>query len=324
MPGSRPSSVLSLAVLQRASSDWMMPEQSTSADFTRRSLQWDLQDTTSNTAPYEIRGTVGFCSGGSSSGSAVAVASGLVPAALGTDTGGSVRHPAAMCGVTGFRPTRSTIPMDGVVGLAPSLDSVGILAASAEVCAAIFDCVSGRGEDGLVSLVDTNPLCCSYPLDGLSIGVPNQHYFDDIDNDINLAMSNALSALRNLGARTIRMEMPDMERIDALFQAVFGFEASRTCADIYGRYPDSLSRQNRERLAIGFQVTPERYRQAISVRSESKRTILGSGIRCGGRNIYADNTDSYSRNLERRSDERRGCVGQECQTDQVHTTHQLS
>src|SRR5260221_337581 len=123
--------------------------------------------------------------GGSSSGAAVSVADGMAVAALGTDTGGSVRIPSALCGITGFKPTARRVPIDGVVPLSTSLDSIGPLAASVECCA-IVDAVFAA-EPAVVP----EPV----PLAGLRFGVPKQFVMDELDPVVATAFERACRAL---------------------------------------------------------------------------------------------------------------------------------
>jgi aspartyl-tRNA(Asn)/glutamyl-tRNA(Gln) amidotransferase subunit A len=129
--------------------------------------------------------------GGSSSGSAVAVADGMAAAALGTDTGGSCRIPAAFCGLVGYKPTARRIPLAGVLPLAPSLDSVGPLAPSVACCAAIDAILAGETPRPLVPAT----------LNGLRLAVPETLVLEDLDDTVAAAFERALSALSAAGAR---------------------------------------------------------------------------------------------------------------------------
>jgi aspartyl-tRNA(Asn)/glutamyl-tRNA(Gln) amidotransferase subunit A len=129
--------------------------------------------------------------GGSSSGTAVAVADGMAAAGLGTDTGGSCRIPAAFCGVVGYKPTARRVPIIGVLPLAPSLDSVGPLAPSVACCAAI---------DAILA-AETPSLPAPIGLDGLRFAVPRNLVLDDMDQTVAAAFDRALSTLSAAGAR---------------------------------------------------------------------------------------------------------------------------
>jgi aspartyl-tRNA(Asn)/glutamyl-tRNA(Gln) amidotransferase subunit A len=131
--------------------------------------------------------------GGSSSGTAVAVADGMVAAALGTDTGGSCRIPAAFCGVVGYKPTARRVPIDGVLPLAPSLDSVGPLAPSVACCAIIDVILAGEAP------VLPEPVA----LAGLRLAVPENFVFDGTDAHVGAAFERTVGLLSELGVRII-------------------------------------------------------------------------------------------------------------------------
>ncbi len=157
--------------------------------------------------------------GGSSSGTAVAVADGMAAAGLGTDTGGSCRIPAAFCGVVGYKPTARRVPIDGVLPLAPSLDSVGPLAPSVACCSAI-DAILAGGEPAPLT-----PL----PLDGLRLAVPETVVLDGMDAAVSAAFDRALSALSRAGARIVRIRCPEFEELPSV-NAKGGFAAAEAYA----------------------------------------------------------------------------------------------
>ncbi|CAG2155414.1 2-amino-5-chloromuconic acid deaminase [Cupriavidus yeoncheonensis] len=129
--------------------------------------------------------------GGSSSGAAVSVSDGMALAAIGSDTGGSCRIPAALCGIAGFKPTASRIPLDGAVPLSPSYDSVGCLANTVACCADIDAVMAGE---------DTTPLA-PVPLAGLRLAVPSGLVFDGVSDEVAGSFSRALRQLSAAGAR---------------------------------------------------------------------------------------------------------------------------
>jgi aspartyl-tRNA(Asn)/glutamyl-tRNA(Gln) amidotransferase subunit A len=140
--------------------------------------------------------------GGSSSGAAVSVADGMAHAALGTDTGGSCRIPAALCGLVGFKPTQRRIPREGVVPLAPSLDTVGVLGRSIVCCAAL---------DAL--LADADPL----PLHPLTcpprLALPRNYFLEGADPVVTAAFDRAVERLADAGAILIDLEVPELDEI---------------------------------------------------------------------------------------------------------------
>lgn len=151
--------------------------------------------------PYD-RAT-GRIPGGSSSGTAVAIADGMAAAGLGTDTGGSCRIPAALCGVAGFKPTASRVPREGVIPLSTTLDSVGPLANSV-ACCAILDAILTHAP-----MQAPAPL----PLDGLRLGVPDSYVTDGMDAAVSAAFESALSRLAAAGAKLVHLPMGMLKEI---------------------------------------------------------------------------------------------------------------
>jgi aspartyl-tRNA(Asn)/glutamyl-tRNA(Gln) amidotransferase subunit A len=157
--------------------------------------------------------------GGSSSGSAVAVADGMAAAALGTDTGGSCRIPAAFCGLVGYKPTARRIPLTGVLPLAPSLDSVGPLAPSVACCAAIDAILAGETPRPLIPA----------RLQGLRLAVPETLVLEDLDDTVAAAFERALSALSAAGARIEKARFAAFDEGPAV-NAKGGFASSEAYA----------------------------------------------------------------------------------------------
>ncbi len=157
--------------------------------------------------------------GGSSSGTAVAVADGMVAAGLGTDTGGSCRIPAAFCGVVGYKPTARRVPIGGVLPLAPSLDSVGPLAPTVACCAAIDAILAGHTPAGVTPL----------RLDGLRLAVPDNVVLDGMDATVAAAFDRALGTLAAAGARVVRTRFTQFDELPAV-NAKGGFAASEAYA----------------------------------------------------------------------------------------------
>lgn len=146
--------------------------------------------------------------GGSSSGAAVSVADGMATAALGTDTGGSCRIPAALCGLVGFKPTASRIPLDGVVPLSPSLDTVGTIASSVEWIVRLDAALAGT---------PTNPLPGTATR-GLRLLVPEVPFHEGMDGPTSRAFDSALERLSAAGALIIRKELPELAELPQLVE----------------------------------------------------------------------------------------------------------
>jgi aspartyl-tRNA(Asn)/glutamyl-tRNA(Gln) amidotransferase subunit A len=144
--------------------------------------------------------------GGSSSGAATSVALGHVAAALGTDTGGSVRIPAAFCGLVGFKPTARRVSLDGVVPLSTSFDSIGPIARSVDCCALVDSIISGH-------MLGTT----ARPLTGLRLGVTTDYVEDDLDETVSTAFNRTIGLLRRAGALVERFAFPELHNIAGRF-----------------------------------------------------------------------------------------------------------
>jgi len=203
--------------------------------------------------------------GGSSSGAAVSVADGMAVAALGTDTGGSVRIPSALCGITGFKPTARRVPIDGVVPLSTSLDSIGPLAASVECCA-IVDAVFAN-----------EPVDVPAParLDALSFAVPKHYVLNDMDATVSRAFDRALKALSAKGVRIAEIDLPMLEELPAI-NAKGGFAASEAYAwhrDLIARRGDVYDQLVAARIQRGAQMTAADYIEVLAKRADLQRRV---------------------------------------------------
>lgn len=183
--------------------------------------------------------------GGSSSGSAAAVAAGHLPLALGTDTGCSVRTPAALCGVVGLKPAYGALPTDGVFPLAESLDHVGALAADVAGTALAWSVLGGR-EPGAPT-----------PVAGLRVGVPVDDYWQPADPAIAPWPDAAVRALAAAGARVVPVRTPMIEELVAAYPLIVGNEAYATHCRTLAERPEDYQPLIRERL-LGFADRPAR------------------------------------------------------------------
>ena len=189
----------------------------------------------------------GHVPGGSSSGAAVSVADGMALAALGTDTGGSCRIPAAFCGIVGYKPTARRVPLDGVLPLSPSLDSVGPLANTVACCATIDGVLAG----------ETRPPLRPTELRGLRLAVPGNLVMDDVAPAIAEAFNRALNRLSNLGVRITHLPFPVFAKIVAA-NGTGGFAAAEALAWHRGhlaRAGDGYDPRVRMRIERGAAMT---------------------------------------------------------------------
>ncbi|MGK7313233.1 MAG: Asp-tRNA(Asn)/Glu-tRNA(Gln) amidotransferase subunit GatA [Candidatus Longimicrobiales bacterium M2_2A_002] len=171
--------------------------------------------------------------GGSSGGSAAAVAAGLVPAALGSDTGGSVRQPAAFCGVVGLKPTYGAVSRYGLVAFASSLDQVGTLGRTVEDAALLLECIAGR--DPLDSTSADRPPPELMPAlgrgaDGLVVGVPAEYLGDPLEPGVRRRVEEAAAALERAGAEVREVSLPHTELALPAYYIIAPAEASSNLA----------------------------------------------------------------------------------------------
>ncbi|SHK44466.1 aspartyl-tRNA(Asn)/glutamyl-tRNA(Gln) amidotransferase subunit A [Pseudonocardia thermophila] len=172
--------------------------------------------------------------GGSSSGSAAAVAAGYLPLALGTDTGASVRTPAALCGVVGLKPRFGALPTDGVFPLSESCDHVGLLTPDVDSAAFAWEVFSGE-----------RPV----PLGRLRVGVPVDEYWWAYDPVLEDAAAIAVAQLRDDGAQVVRLRTPMIEELAATYTTIVGSEAYATHRRWLAAHPDDYQPATRARLA---------------------------------------------------------------------------
>ncbi|MDH4573608.1 Asp-tRNA(Asn)/Glu-tRNA(Gln) amidotransferase subunit GatA [Salinicola acroporae] len=167
--------------------------------------------------------------GGSSGGSAAAVAAGFAPAALGTDTGGSIRQPAAFCGITGLKPTYGRVSRYGMVAFASSLDQGGPMARSAEDCAHLLGAIAGhdlRDSTSVARVVPDYLAELDAPLDGLKIGLPKEYFGDGLDAEVESAIREAIRVYESLGAKVCEVSLPHTHLAVPAYYVIAPAEAS--------------------------------------------------------------------------------------------------
>lgn len=160
--------------------------------------------------PWDVRKVPG----GSSGGSAASVAARLAPAATGTDTGGSIRQPAALCNLTGLKPTYGRISRWGMIAFASSLDQAGPMAQSAEDCALMLNVMAGHDARDSTSIAQAVPdymASLNADIRGLRIGLPRQYFGDGLDADVAKVIAAAIAELEKLGARVVDIDLPTSE-----------------------------------------------------------------------------------------------------------------
>ncbi|MGB9178707.1 MAG: amidase family protein, partial [Pyrinomonadaceae bacterium] len=171
--------------------------------------------------------------GGSSGGSAAAVAAGIVPVALGSETGGSVRQPASLCGIVGLKPTYGRISRYGLVAFASSLDQIGIFGRSALDVAHVLRVIAGRDElDATTAQVDVPDYVAevSQDIKGARIGVPRSLFGEGLDAEVRASVEQAIEAYRALGAEIVDIELPHAKYCIAVYYILSTAEASSNLA----------------------------------------------------------------------------------------------
>ncbi len=199
--------------------------------------------------------------GGSSGGSAAAVAARMIPAAIGTDTGGSVRQPASFCGVTGIKPTYGRVSRYGLVAYGSSLDTMGVLTRSAEDAAMLFQVMAGVDPHDATTVdvpVPSIELTSDHELHGMRIGVPAEYFITGIQPEVEQAVREAIETLRSLGAEVVKVSLPHTEYALPVYYLIAPAEASANLARFDGvRYgvrqsDESLWDMFRETRGKGF------------------------------------------------------------------------
>ena len=203
--------------------------------------------------------------GGSSAGAGVSVGDRMAVAALGTDTGGSVRIPAAVCGITGFKPTARRVPIDGVVPLSTSLDSIGPLANSVECCA-IVDAVFANEP---ISIPEAAPLA------GLRFGIPKQFVMDELDPTVAKAFERACKVLSAKGVKVEQVDLPPLNELPAI-NAKGGFAAS----EAYAWHQKLLARRGKDydpiihpRILRGREMSAADYIDLLAARADLAKRV---------------------------------------------------
>ncbi len=237
-----------------------------------------------------------FVPGGSSGGSAAAVASKLAPVATATDTGGSIREPAAFCGVTGVKPTYGRASRWGMIAFASSLDQGGIICSSAEEAGLIFNSMLGFDNQDSTSVDRPKENFNRYinrELKGLKIGIPKEFFESFIDNEIGLAIKAAMTDLENAGMNLVEISLPNSHLGIPVYYVVAPAESSSNLSRYDGvRYgyraknhgsltdmikktrSEGLGREPKRRIMIGTYVLSQGYYDAYYLKAQQVRQMI--------------------------------------------------
>jgi aspartyl-tRNA(Asn)/glutamyl-tRNA(Gln) amidotransferase subunit A len=213
--------------------------------------------------------------GGSSSGSGAALAAGLVTGATGSDTGGSIRGPAAFCGIVGIKPTYGRCSRAGVLTLSWTLDHTGPMARTVEDCAYLLQGMAGYDPADPASShrpVDDYLTGLGHGIRGLRIGVPRAYFFEDADPEVERAFEGALGTLRGLGAEVRDVEIPSIAMTHS-FLLILLSEAFAYHEQDLRRHPELYGEVLRERLQTGALVTASEYMQAQRIRAQIRTEV---------------------------------------------------
>jgi aspartyl-tRNA(Asn)/glutamyl-tRNA(Gln) amidotransferase subunit A len=217
--------------------------------------------------------------GGSSSGSGSAVAARLTFAALGSDTGGSIRMPAHFCGVTGLKTTVGRVSRAGAMPLSWSLDTVGPLAQTVEDCALLTQLMAGAdSEDPTASdlPVPDYMAAAKQPIRGLKIGVPTAFYVDDLDAEVARVLDETLAVLKKEGAEIVKVELPDQRQLTAACQFVLATEAAALHKRWMIERPQDYGAQVLMRLQNGLAIPAVSYLEAMRWRGPALAAYLAA------------------------------------------------
>lgn len=183
--------------------------------------------------------------GGSSGGSAAAVAADMCVYALGSDTGGSIRQPASFCGIAGFKPTYGTVSRYGLIAYASSLDQIGPLAKNVNDAKIVFDAIKGSDPMDSTSINSEK----ENNLTKLRIGVPKEYFVDGLDKEVEKAIKNAIEAYKELGAEIVDISLPMSEYALACYYIIAPAEASANLARFDGlRYGKTIKDEEADKL----------------------------------------------------------------------------
>jgi len=234
--------------------------------------------------------------GGSSGGSAAAVAARLAPAALGTDTGGSIRQPASLCGIVGMKPTYGRVSRYGVVAYASSLDQVGPMTRTVADCAVLSTILSGRDPHDATSSAREVPdfsLACGRSVKGLRIGIPKEYFVSGLSPEVKEAVLRVAATLEAQGAIPVEISLPHSEVGLAVYYVLAPAEASSNLARYDGiryghRSPEAkgltevyrktrsegFGQEVKRRIVIGSFVLSSGYYDAYYLKAQKTRTLI--------------------------------------------------
>lgn len=234
--------------------------------------------------------------GGTSGGSAAAVAARIIPASLGTDTGGSVRQPASYCNVVGLKPTYGRVSRYGVIAYASSLDQVGVLTRTVRDCAIVTEVISGKCKNDSTSVdipVPNFEASIGKDIKGLRIGIPKEYFIKGLNPDVEKAVKGALAGLEAQGAKLVEVSLPNTEYAVAVYYILapaemssnlsrydgirYGFRAEGT-TDLKSLYSQTraqgFGKEVKRRILVGTHVLSTGYYDAYYIKAQKVRALI--------------------------------------------------
>ena len=237
--------------------------------------EFGMGSSTENSGFFTTRNPWNFdhVPGGSSGGSAAAVAAGLTPFALGEDTGGSVRMPASFCGITGLKTTYGRVSRYGLIPLVSSFDTIGPMARSAYDVALVLEAIAGHDPKDSTSRVESvqsysASLKQSENLRGLRIGIPKEYFVDGLDSEVDASLRIAIKQIESLGAEVVEASLPHTQYAIPVYYLILFAEASSNLAK-YDGVRFGLSERNTDNLMDVYLKTRE-----LGFGAETKRRIM--------------------------------------------------
>jgi aspartyl-tRNA(Asn)/glutamyl-tRNA(Gln) amidotransferase subunit A len=219
----------------------------------------------------------GHVSGGSSSGSGVAVAAGFCLGALGSDTGGSIRLPAACCGIVGLKPTYGRVSRAGAMALSWSNDHIGPMARTVGDVALMLGVVAGRDRLDATSSHRAVPdylAALDRGVAGLRVVVPENFFFQGVHEEMVAGVRAAVAALESLGARVEEAQIPDVQPMNDVCNVISRSEAAAIHARLLRERPEQIQPVVRARLALGLRIPAHDYLQALRLRARLTREFV--------------------------------------------------
>jgi aspartyl-tRNA(Asn)/glutamyl-tRNA(Gln) amidotransferase subunit A len=214
--------------------------------------------------------------GGSSGGSGASVAAGMCAASLGSDTGGSIRIPAALNGVVGLRPTVGRVPNTGSTPVSPRFDTIGPLANDVATVAAIHEAISGYDPADPISVdqpVESFLAAVARGTQGIRIGIPRSFFYEDLDPDLGRRMEEAITLFGRLGASIVEIDLPEASQVQSIMTPMLLSDAADFHRAALEDPTSGLGADIRERMMIGYNASGPDYARAMRAKERWTRNL---------------------------------------------------